>query len=73
MLAGLALAGLPSDRFLFAGFLPSRAGERKSALEELKTVRATLIFFESAQRLAETLGGDGGGAGRPRRPRWRAN
>jgi 16S rRNA (cytidine1402-2'-O)-methyltransferase len=55
VLTGLSLSGLPSDRFLFAGFLPSRAGERQSALEELKTLRATLIFFESAQRLGETL------------------
>ena len=55
VLAGLSLSGLPSARFLFAGFLPSRAGERKSALEELKSVDATLIFFESAQRLAESL------------------
>jgi 16S rRNA (cytidine1402-2'-O)-methyltransferase len=55
VLTGLALSGLPSDRFLFAGFLPSRAGERQSALEELKGLRATLIFFESAQRLGETL------------------
>jgi 16S rRNA (cytidine1402-2'-O)-methyltransferase len=55
VLAGLSLSGLPSDRFLFAGFLPSRAGERKSTLEELKSVNATLIFFESAQRLAESL------------------
>jgi 16S rRNA (cytidine1402-2'-O)-methyltransferase len=55
VLAGLTLSGLPSDRFLFAGFLPSRAGERKSALEELKGIGATLIFFESAQRLCESL------------------
>ena len=55
VLTGLALSGLPSDRFLFAGFLPSRSGERTSALEDLKAVRATLIFFESAQRLSETL------------------
>jgi 16S rRNA (cytidine1402-2'-O)-methyltransferase len=55
-LAALALAGLPTDRFLFAGFLPSRAGERARALEDLKTVPATLILFESPQRLAESLG-----------------
>ena len=55
VLTGLALSGLPSDRFLFAGFLPPRAGERQSALEELKALRATLIFFESAQRLGESL------------------
>jgi 16S rRNA (cytidine1402-2'-O)-methyltransferase len=55
VLTALTLSGLPSDRFLFAGFLPSRSGERKSVLEELKPVRATLIFFESAQRLCESL------------------
>jgi len=55
VLTGLAISGLPSDRFLFAGFLSSRAGERKTALEELKGLRATLIFFESAQRLDDTL------------------
>jgi 16S rRNA (cytidine1402-2'-O)-methyltransferase len=55
VLTGLALSGLPSDRFLFAGFLPSKAGERLAMLEELKSLRATLIFFESAQRLGETL------------------
>ena len=55
VLAGLTLSGLPSDRFLFAGFLPAKAGERQSALEELKGVRATLVFFESAQRLGEAL------------------
>jgi 16S rRNA (cytidine1402-2'-O)-methyltransferase len=54
-LTALSLAGLPTDRFLFVGFLPSRAGERGSALAELKGVRASLIFFESAQRLAESL------------------
>jgi 16S rRNA (cytidine1402-2'-O)-methyltransferase len=55
VLAGLAVSGLPTDRFLFAGFLPSKAGERKTILEELKSLRATLVFFESAQRLGETL------------------
>ena len=54
-LTGLVLSGLPSDRFLFAGFLSAKAGERQSALAELKAVRATLIFFESGPRLAETL------------------
>jgi 16S rRNA (cytidine1402-2'-O)-methyltransferase len=55
VLTGLSLSGLPSDRFLFAGFLPARSGERRAVLEELKTLRATLVFFESAQRLDETL------------------
>jgi 16S rRNA (cytidine1402-2'-O)-methyltransferase len=55
VLVGLTLSGLPSDRFLFAGFLSAKAGERKSVLEELKGIRTTLIFFESAQRLPESL------------------
>jgi 16S rRNA (cytidine1402-2'-O)-methyltransferase len=55
VLTGLTLAGLPTDRFLFAGFLPVRSGERKTVFEELKAIRATLVFFESAQRLAESL------------------
>jgi len=54
-LTALALAGLPTDRFLFAGFLPTKSGERATALAELKNIRATLIFFESAQRLGESL------------------
>ncbi|MBV9989942.1 MAG: 16S rRNA (cytidine(1402)-2'-O)-methyltransferase [Alphaproteobacteria bacterium] len=55
VMTGLTLAGLPTDRFLFAGFLPVRSGERKTALAELKDIRATLVFFESAQRLSESL------------------
>lgn len=55
VLAGLTLSGLPSDRFLFAGFLSGKSGERRAALEELKGLRATLIFFESGGRLAECL------------------
>lgn len=54
-LTALTLSGLPSDRFLFAGFLSSKAGERLSALEELKSVRATLIFYEAPPRLADSL------------------
>jgi 16S rRNA (cytidine1402-2'-O)-methyltransferase len=54
-LTALALAGLPTDRFMFAGFLPNKAGERATVLADLKAIRATLIFFESAQRLAESL------------------
>ncbi len=55
VMTGLTLAGLPTDRFFFAGFLPARQGERRSALAELKAVQATLVFFESAQRLADSL------------------
>ena len=55
-LAALAVSGLPSDRFLFAGFLPGKNEARKRTLAELSTVPATLIFFEVARRLADTLG-----------------
>jgi 16S rRNA (cytidine1402-2'-O)-methyltransferase len=54
-LAALTISGLPSERFLFAGFLPAKSGERRSVLEELALIPATLILFESAQRLAEAL------------------
>lgn len=54
-LAALSLSGLPSDRFLFAGFLPPRSAARRSALGALAAVPATLIFFESPRRTAETL------------------
>jgi 16S rRNA (cytidine1402-2'-O)-methyltransferase len=54
-LAALVVAGLPTDRFLFAGFLPAKGGERRSGLAELKSVPATLVFFESPQRLAGSL------------------
>ncbi len=55
VLTALGLSGLPSDRFLFVGFAPAKSGERRKMLEELKTVRASLIFYESPHRLAETL------------------
>ena len=55
VLAGLTIAGLPTDTFLFAGFLPPKPGARRSRLEELKDVPATLIFFETAPRLAKSL------------------
>jgi len=51
----LALSGLPSDRFLFAGFLPPRGPARRAALIELAAVPATLVFYESPRRLADTL------------------
>lgn len=54
-LAALALSGLPADRFLFAGFPPARAGERRRALAELAGIPATLIFYEAPHRLAESL------------------
>ncbi len=54
-LTALTLAGLPTDRFFFAGFLPPKSAERRTVLAELKGVRASLIFFEAPQRLAESL------------------
>jgi 16S rRNA (cytidine1402-2'-O)-methyltransferase len=53
--AALTLAGLPTDRFLFAGFLPPKAKARGQAIAELAAVRATLVFYESGPRLGETL------------------
>lgn len=55
MLAGLVTSALPSDKFLFAGFLPPKSGARKTALKELAAVPATLIFYESGPRLAACL------------------
>lgn len=51
----LTLSGLPSDRFLFAGFLPNKDKARREVLEELASVRATLVFFETAPRLTRSL------------------
>ncbi|RWP88133.1 MAG: 16S rRNA (cytidine(1402)-2'-O)-methyltransferase [Mesorhizobium sp.] len=56
-LAALTASGLPSDAFLFAGFLPVKSGQRLTRLEALKAVPATLIFFESPRRLADSLAG----------------
>jgi 16S rRNA (cytidine1402-2'-O)-methyltransferase len=55
LLAALCLAGLPSDRFLFAGFLPAKSAARKTMLEEVRAARQTLVFFESGPRLAASL------------------
>ena len=54
-LAALTSSGLPTDTFLFAGFLPVKGGPRRTRIEELKDVPATLVFFEAAQRLAKSL------------------
>ena len=55
LLAALCLAGQPADRVLFAGFLPPKSGARKTMLEELRTGRQTLVFFESGPRLKDSL------------------
>jgi 16S rRNA (cytidine1402-2'-O)-methyltransferase len=54
-LAALASAGLPTDTFLFAGFLPPKSAARKARLAQLKDVPATLVLFEAPSRLAESL------------------
>ena len=53
-IAALSVSGLPSDRFMFVGFLPARAGARRRAIEELASERATLVVYESPLRVVET-------------------
>lgn len=55
LIAALTLAGLPTDRFLFAGFLPAKAKARQEALEELAEICATLVFYETGPRLGGAL------------------
>jgi 16S rRNA (cytidine1402-2'-O)-methyltransferase len=52
---GLSLSGLPNDRFLFAGFLPTKDKARREVLDELAEVDSTLIFYETAPRLLKSL------------------
>jgi 16S rRNA (cytidine1402-2'-O)-methyltransferase len=54
-IAALTLAGLPTDRFLFLGFLPAKAGARAAAIAEVVSLRATLVLYESGPRLGATL------------------
>jgi 16S rRNA (cytidine1402-2'-O)-methyltransferase len=63
----LAVSGLPVDRFCFEGFLPRKAGERRSRLAGLADERRTMVFFESPHRLADALTDAAGvmGEGRP--------
>ena len=53
--AALSVAGLPTDRFVFEGFLPTRAGERQATLTRLSAEPRTLVLFEAPHRIAETL------------------
>jgi 16S rRNA (cytidine1402-2'-O)-methyltransferase len=55
LVAALTLAGLPTDRFLFLGFLPAKAKGRSDAIAEVASIRATLVFYESGPRLGATL------------------
>lgn len=54
-IAGLTLAGLPTDRFLFMGFLPAKQGQKETTITEVAAIRATLVFYESGPRLGATL------------------
>ncbi len=55
VITALSVAGLPTDAFLFKGFLPHKAKKRRDLLKQLEEVRETLIFYESPHRLSETL------------------
>ncbi|MEJ8475027.1 16S rRNA (cytidine(1402)-2'-O)-methyltransferase [Roseibium algae] len=55
LLAGLVGSGLPSDTLLFAGFLPTKSGQKKTRLAELSVIPATLVLYESPRRLGATL------------------
>jgi 16S rRNA (cytidine1402-2'-O)-methyltransferase len=55
LISALSIAGLPTDAFLFKGFLPHKSKKRQDLLKQLKEGRETLIFYESPHRLAETL------------------
>ncbi len=55
LLSALSVAGLPTDRFLFAGFLPTKSGPRRKTLSELAAVPATLVFYESPRRVPGAL------------------
>lgn len=67
LISGLVASGLPTDSFHFVGFLPSRSGERRSALEALRDARETLVFYEAPHRIMETLADIGTILGRKRR------
>ncbi len=55
VLTALTLAALPTDRFFFAGFLPPKSAARRTEIEALKAIPASLVFYEAPQRLAECL------------------
>ncbi|MDF2964617.1 MAG: hypothetical protein K0Q51_5 [Rickettsiaceae bacterium] len=54
-IAALTLSGLPTDKFYFGGFIPKTAQARENFFQELETLKATLIFFETANRLTDSL------------------
>ncbi|MFT3997742.1 MAG: 16S rRNA (cytidine(1402)-2'-O)-methyltransferase [Asticcacaulis sp.] len=55
VMAALCLAGLPTDRFMFAGFLPNKSAARKTFLDDFRTLPSTVVFFETGPRLRDSL------------------
>jgi 16S rRNA (cytidine1402-2'-O)-methyltransferase len=55
VLAALTVSGLPTDRFVFEGFLPAREGQRRKRIDEIKAIPATLVLFETGPRIAAAL------------------
>jgi 16S rRNA (cytidine1402-2'-O)-methyltransferase len=55
VLAALTISGLPTDRFVFEGFLPARDGQRRKRIDEIKSIPATLVLFETGPRIAAAL------------------
>ncbi len=62
-LSALVASGLPTDSFRFSGFLPAKRGERREALEGIKSSPRTQVFYEAPHRIVETFGGCGGSTG----------
>lgn len=63
VLAGLSVSGLPTDRFYFGGFVPSKSGQRKRFFEELSPIPSTIVLFETAPRLAASIAAAAGALG----------
>ena len=63
VLAALTISGLPTDRFMFEGFLPPREGQRRKRIDEIKLIPATLVLFETGPRIAASLADLAGGLG----------
>ena len=55
LISALVASGLPTDEFFFGGFLPSRSGARRTRLDALRSIAATLVFYEAPHRIAATL------------------
>ncbi len=70
VLAALTVAGLPTDQFFFAGFLPPKQAARRARIAELGRIPATIVLFESGPRLAATLADLAAGLGQKREAAW---